>query len=88
MFTGIVEEIGTLVAVEARDEDARLEMSGPVVVDGTRLGDSIAVDGVCLTVTSITDGRFTVDAMPETLRRSTLGRLAPGSPVNRQQQSR
>ena len=82
MFTGIVEEIGTLVAVERHDEDARLEMSGPVVTDGTRLGDSIAVDGVCLTVTSITDGRFTVDAMPETLHRSTLGRLAPGSPVN------
>ncbi|MDT0166175.1 riboflavin synthase [Actinotalea sp. AC32] len=82
MFTGIVEEVGTVVAVD-RSQDARLTLRGPVVTDGVRDGDSIAVDGVCLTVTS-SDGTgvFTADVMPETLRRTTLGGLEPGAPVN------
>ncbi|GGB94381.1 riboflavin synthase [Cellulomonas carbonis] len=82
MFTGIVEEVGTVVAVD-RSQDARLTLRGPVVTDGVRDGDSIAVDGVCLTVTSSGgDGVFTADVMPETLRRTTLGGLEPGAPVN------
>lgn len=82
MFTGIVEEIGTVVAVEHGTGDARLVLDGPGVVPGTGLGASIAVDGVCLTVTRTDGETFTVDVMPETLSRTTLGTLAPGSPVN------
>lgn len=82
MFTGIVEEIGTVLTLDQGPGDARLVLNGPVVTDGTRLGDSIAVDGVCLTVTASAEGRFEVDVMPETLRRSTLGRLTAGSRVN------
>ena len=82
MFTGIVEEIGTVVAVERAGEDARLRLRGPLVTEGTRIGHSIAVDGVCLTVTDVADGTFAVDVMPESLRRSTLGDLAVGSAVN------
>ncbi|NLE71034.1 MAG: riboflavin synthase [Actinomycetales bacterium] len=82
MFTGIVEEMGTVVAVERAGEDARLRLRGPVVTDGTAVGSSIAVDGVCLTVTDVGDGTFAVDVMPETLRRSTLGGLEVGDPVN------
>lgn len=82
MFTGIVEEIGTVVAVTQGEGDARLTLDGPHVTPGTQLGDSIAVDGVCLTVTASHDGTFEVDVMPETLRRSTLGALTPGARVN------
>ncbi|WP_372595635.1 riboflavin synthase, partial [Actinotalea sp.] len=82
MFTGIVEEIGTVVAMETGAGDARLVLSGPTVTDGTVIGASIAVDGVCLTVTRVEDGRFAVDVMPETLARTTLGALTPGAPVN------
>jgi riboflavin synthase len=83
MFTGIVEEIGTVVAVEHGAGDARLMVRGDRVLEGTGLGDSIAVDGVCLTVTARTeDGSFAVDVMPETLHRTTLGDLLPDSPVN------
>lgn len=82
MFTGIVEEVGTVVAVERAGEDARLRLRGPRVTEGTQVGHSIAVDGVCLTVTDVVDGEFSVDVMPESLRRSTLGDLTVGSPVN------
>ncbi|WP_199424031.1 riboflavin synthase [Actinotalea solisilvae] len=82
MFTGIVEEIGTVVAVDRGGQDARLTLRGAVVTQGTRLGDSIAVDGVCLTVTDLDGDAFGVDAMPETLARSTLGGLVPGAAVN------
>ena len=82
MFTGIVEEIGTVLAMERGEGDARVTLEGPVVTSGTRLGDSIAVDGVCLTVTASHGGTFEVDVMPETLRRSTLGALVPGARVN------
>ncbi|MBO1750421.1 riboflavin synthase [Actinotalea sp. BY-33] len=83
MFTGIVEEIGTVLAVVQGEQDARLTLRGPLVAPGTRVGDSIAVDGVCLTVTGeVVDATFTADVMPETLRRSTLGSLAPGAAVN------
>ena len=82
MFTGIVEEVGDVAALERHGADARLTVRAGVVVDGTSLGDSIAVDGVCLTVTDLTAGTFTVDVMPETLERSALGRLVAGSAVN------
>ena len=82
MFTGIVEEIGRVVDVDRAGEDARLVLEGPVVTQGTRLGDSIAVDGVCLTVTALDGPRFAVDVMPETLRRSALARSGVGSAVN------
>ncbi|WP_299034176.1 riboflavin synthase [uncultured Pseudokineococcus sp.] len=84
MFTGIVEERGEVVALEARgDDDARLHVRGPLVVSDAREGDSIAVDGVCLTVTGRpVDGVFAVDVMGETLRRSSLGARSPGDPVN------
>ncbi len=82
MFTGIVEEIGTVVALEQGPGDARLVLAGPLVTEGTRLGHSIAVDGVCLTVTSVDEGTFGVDVMPETLARTTLGALLPGAAVN------
>jgi riboflavin synthase len=76
MFTGIVEELGELVTL------APLTVRGPLVTVDARPGDSIAVNGVCLTVVSVADGAFSADVIPETLRRSALGRLAPGDPVN------
>ena len=78
MFTGIVEELGSVVAVEARGDAARLAVRGPLVVKDARHGDSIAVNGVCLTVVELKDGAFTADVMKETLDRSSLGVLAPG----------
>jgi len=83
MFTGIVEEIGTVEAVEQGPQDARLRVRGPLVVSDARLGDSISVSGVCLTVTELPgDGTFWADVMPETLRRSALDQLGVSSPVN------
>ncbi|MEJ5945881.1 riboflavin synthase [Pseudokineococcus basanitobsidens] len=83
MFTGIVEERGEVVALEGSGEDARLHVRGPLVVADAREGDSIAVDGVCLTVTGeVVDGVFAVDVMGETLRRTGLGARRPGDPVN------
>lgn len=82
MFTGIVEEIGTVVRLDRGEGDARLTLRGAVVTEGTRLGDSIAVDGVCLTVAELDGDTFVMDVMPETLSRSTLGTLEAGTPVN------
>ncbi|MGF0116737.1 riboflavin synthase [Promicromonospora sp. Marseille-Q5078] len=86
MFTGIVEELGTVVAVREHADGARLTVAADAVLDGTRLGDSIAVDGCCLTVASIGDdgGRpaWTADLMAETLERTSLGARIPGDRVN------
>jgi riboflavin synthase len=83
MFTGIVEELGEVVGLEELAADAaRLRLRGPVVTADARHGDSIAVNGVCLTVVDVTDGTFTADVMKETLDRSALGGLGPGAPVN------
>ncbi|UGQ13047.1 riboflavin synthase [Yinghuangia sp. ASG 101] len=86
MFTGIVEELGEIVAVEQLGDSARLTVRGPLVTAGARHGDSIAVNGVCLTVVDEkidpVDATFTADVMAETLRRSSLGALAAGSRVN------
>ena len=81
MFTGIIETLGSVTAVDTGEDSSRLTVQG-AVTDGTAVGDSIAVNGVCLTATSVDDGRFTADVMAETLRRSTLGGLKPGDPVN------
>ncbi|QNP62277.1 riboflavin synthase [Streptomyces genisteinicus] len=82
MFTGIVEELGEVTAVENLGDASRFRLRGPVVTDGAKHGDSIAVNGVCLTVVETADGEFTADVMAETLKRSSLGALAAGSRVN------
>ena len=82
MFTGIVEELGQVVAREELGDSARLTVAGPRVTSDARSGDSIAVNGVCLTVVDLRDGAFSADVMAESLRRSGLGALVPGSPVN------
>ncbi|MCW2498939.1 MAG: riboflavin synthase subunit alpha [Frankiales bacterium] len=82
MFTGIVEELGEVTAWEDLPAAARITVRGPLVTSDAKHGDSIAVNGVCLTVVTSTDGAFTADVMKETLDRSSLGALAVGSPVN------
>jgi riboflavin synthase len=81
MFTGIVEDLGSVVVVEHLTDAARLTISGSAL-DDVKPGDSVAVNGVCLTAAVIDDGGFTADVMNETLVRSTLGGLAAGDPVN------
>lgn len=82
MFTGIVEESGEIIAREDLADAARLVIRGPVVTSDARHGDSIAVNGVCLTVVEVSDGAFSTDVMGETLDRSSLGALRVGSRVN------
>ena len=82
MFTGIVEELGTVVSVEELGDAVRLRLRGPLVVSDAVHGASIAVNGVCLTVVDFDDESFSADVMLETLNRSSLGALEPGSPVN------
>jgi riboflavin synthase len=82
MFTGIVEELGEVVAIDDLGDAARLTVRGPQVTGDVANGDSIAVSGVCLTVSSHNGDTFTADVMRETLIRSSLGALAPGSAVN------
>ena len=78
MFTGIVEEIGTVKAAQP----GKLAISAKKVIESTKKGDSIAVNGACLTVTELADDHFSVDIMPETLRHTNLGMLRPGDGVN------
>ncbi len=82
MFTGIIEELGSVTRVSSGPGSSRLTVRGPLVTSDARAGASIAVNGVCLTVTGLDGADFSVDVMPETLHRSTLGRLHPGDPVN------
>ncbi|MBW8794376.1 MAG: riboflavin synthase [Streptomyces sp.] len=82
MFTGIVEELGEVTAVENLGDASRFRLRGPVVTEGAQHGDSIAVNGVCLTVVEHEGDEFTADVMAETLKRSSLGALAVGSRVN------
>ncbi len=82
MFTGIIEEVGRVLAIDvARPQDGLIIAASKVVADA-RPGDSIAVNGACLTVTTCTGAQFTVGVMPETLRRTNLGDLTPGDKVN------
>ena len=82
MFTGIVEELGAVAALTDLGDSVRLTVRGPTVVADARHGDSIAVNGVCLTVVAADTDGFTADVMRETLDRSCLGALAVGDPVN------
>jgi len=82
MFTGIIEELGHVRAVEKRGEDARIVIEARTVTEGSHNGDSIAVNGVCLTALDIQLDSFAADVSKETLFRSTLGNLKEGSPVN------
>ena len=86
MFTGIVAELGEVAGVEHHGGAARLTIRGST--EGVALGESIAVNGVCLTVAGILDGTFTADVMGETLSRSGLGALNPGAPVNLERSAR
>jgi riboflavin synthase len=82
MFTGIIEELGQVRSIEQRGENARLVIEARLVTEDIHEGDSIAVNGVCLTALDVNEGSFAADVSRETLDRSTLGRLAPGAPVN------
>jgi riboflavin synthase len=82
VFTGIIEELGRVSAVEKRGEDARIVIEARTVTEGSRDGDSIAVNGVCLTALAVQPDSFAADVSKETLFRSTLGSLREGWPVN------
>ena len=82
MFTGIIEEVGTVQSVRKGAHSAVLVVKAATVLEGLQVGDSIATNGVCLTVTAFDAASFSADVMHETLNRSSLGSLAPGSPVN------
>ena len=82
MFTGIVREVGEVASVDGGDAGARLRIRAPETAARTRVGDSVSVSGVCLTAVAVEDGALSFDAVPETLRRSSLGALGPGAAVN------
>ena len=82
MFTGIVEELGRVVRLETVEDSARLTVEAPTVTQDVSLGDSISVNGCCLTVAAVHGSAFTADLMAETLARTTLGSQKPGEPVN------
>lgn len=82
MFTGIIEEVGHVKSLRRGAKSFTLEVDASLVMEGTQVGDSIATNGVCLTVTSLTGHGFTADVMPETVQRTAIGELMAGSPVN------
>lgn len=82
MFTGLIAELGTVLSLTEDSATCRLAVRAHKIIPGLKLGDSVAVNGVCLTVVVVTGSSFTADVMPETLRSSNLGQLKPGSPVN------
>ncbi len=82
MFTGLIEEIGFMDKITSQNSGGQLVIHAKAIQEDTKLGDSIAVNGVCLTVTNLTKTTFTADVMPETLKRSNLGLLQKGSPVH------
>lgn len=82
MFTGIVEEVGTLRSLRVGPTSATLEVAATLVTSSSAVGDSILTDGVCLTVTKLSPVGFTAEVMPETVRRSTLSERRPGDRVN------
>lgn len=82
MFTGIIEEVGTVASIQKGANSAVLTIQAHTILDDAKLGDSIAVNGVCLTVTALTPSAFSADVMHETLNRSSLGKLHSGSTVN------
>ena len=82
MFTGIIEDVGRVVSITRESHSAHIRVATGLTREDTRIGDSVAVSGACLTVTRLTDDGFVADAMPETLKRTTLGDLAPGDRIN------
>ena len=82
MFTGIVEELGEIVSIDRQGVSGTIRIRAKKVLEGTKVGDSIAVNGICLTVTSMQDGMFTADVMAETIRRSSLSQAKAGDAVN------
>ena len=82
MFTGIIEGLGTISAIHPSGQGSRFSITSDFDLTGTRIGDSIAVNGACLTAVTLEDCRFTVDVSPETLERSVLGRVKIGERVN------
>lgn len=82
MFTGIIEEVGKVKSLRRGAKSFVLEVEAETVLEGTQVGDSIATNGVCLTVTSLTGRGFTADVMPETVNRTALGQLVSGASVN------
>jgi riboflavin synthase len=88
VFTGLVEERGTIVSLDELSDSVRLTVNGPLITSDAHHGDSIAVNGVCLTVVAHESGSFTADVMRETLVRSSLGTLSPGDHVNLERAAR
>lgn len=82
MFTGIIEEVGEVTAIKRGAKSCELSIRGSIIFDDLKIGDSVAVNGVCLTATSIKGNIFTADVMAETVRRSNIGMLKNGSNVN------
>ncbi len=82
MFTGLIEEVGTIVSILRGDRSARVQVGAKGVLDGLKVGDSISTNGVCLTVSSFDKTSFVADVMPETMNRSNLFALKSGTPVN------
>jgi len=82
VFTGIIEELGKVIAIEEQPDAIRLTISGPLVTEDIKRGDSIACSGVCLTAIEIADGTFTADVMKETLRLTSLDGVKVGDPIN------
>lgn len=82
MFTGIIEEVGNILKIDRGSKSSVLHIGGKLIFDDLKIGDSVAVNGVCLTVTTLSSNSFTADVMSETLSRSSLGMLTRNSPVN------
>jgi riboflavin synthase len=82
VFTGLIREVGRVAGVTGGASGVRLEIDGPLTATGASVGDSVAINGVCLTIVDVDGSRLSFEAVPETLARSSLGRLAAGSPVN------
>lgn len=82
MFTGLVQELGKVTDIKVGETSAILTIEAPISVRGISKGDSVAINGVCLTAVAITDSTFAADVMVQTLRVTTLGKLVKGSPVN------
>ena len=82
VYTGIVRELGQIETLEQRDGGVRLRVGAPLTAADARLGDSVALNGACLTVTAVADGSLEFDAVPETLARTSLGRLSIGDALN------
>ena len=82
MFTGIVEELGEIIGIDTQGISGSIRIRANKVLEGTKVGDSIAVNGICLTVTAMQEGQFTADVMAETIRRSSLAQASTGDKVN------